>query len=147
VITKLALLHNSSGQYTHDDIITFITGVRRVLKSTYNPGVTGHGMAKLLISRTATPPSLLSLLCSTDAATIQSMLNDARAITAANSTATVSVTPTITSRANAQDEADRINQINQAVIGVKEGVTKAFTKTVGSNITNKVLRTADGTDY
>ena len=75
------------------------------------------------------------------------MLNDARAITATNPPATVSVTPTITSRANAQDEADRINQINQAVIGVKEGVTKAFTKTVGSNITNKVLRTADGTDY
>jgi hypothetical protein len=104
-------------------------------------------MVKLLISSMATPQSLLSRIHSTDAATIQSVLDDAQAIAATRSPATVTVTPTIISHSDGQDEADRINQINQAVIGAKEGVTEAFTKKVGSAITDKVLCTANGTDY
>ena len=146
-ITKLALPRNSSNQYTHDAITTFFTGVRRVLKSTYNPGDPGNGMEKLLISSTANPPSLLARIRSTDAATITSVLDEARAIADAQSTAQLPVLPTITARADAQDEADRINMINQAVIGAKEGATEAITKKVGSDITDAVLRTADGTDY
>jgi hypothetical protein len=34
----------------------------------------------------------------------------------------------------AQEEADRLNVINQSVIGTKEGVVKAITKLVGSNV-------------
>ena len=128
VIAKLTLPHNSSGQYTHDDITTFIMGVCRVLKSTYNPSDPGNGMAKLLISSTATPPSLLSCIRSTDAVTIQSVLDDARAIAAATSMATVTVNPTITSCADAQDKADQINQTNQAVISAKEGSPKPSPK-------------------
>jgi hypothetical protein len=45
----------------------------------------------------------------------------------------------ITSRSEAQEEADRLNVINQSVIGAKEGVVKALTKLVGSNITDAVL--------
>jgi hypothetical protein len=127
-IAKLALPHNSSGQYTHDDITTFIMGIRQVLKSTYNPSDPGNGMAKLLISSMATPPSLLSCIRLTDAVTIQSMLDNARAIAAATSMATVTVTPIITSCTNAHDKADRINQINQAVIGMKEGSPKPSPK-------------------
>eukprot|EP00804_Cyclotella_cryptica_P028786 CCRYP_018721-RA/>CCRYP_018721-RA protein AED:0.43 eAED:0.43 QI:0/0/0/1/0/0/2/0/620 len=56
----LFFTRNSSNQYTHDAITTFFAGVRRVLKSTYNPGDPGNGMEKLLISSTATPPSLLA---------------------------------------------------------------------------------------
>ena len=37
--------------------------------------------------------------------------------------------------------------VNQAVIGAKEGATEAITEKVGSDITDAVLRTADGTDY
>ncbi len=33
------------------------------------------------------------------------------------------------------------------VIGAKEGVLEALTKLVGSNITNTILQTADGSDY
>ncbi len=40
-----------------------------------------------------------------------------------------------------------MNMINQLVIGAKEGVVKAVTKLVGSDITNAVLRTADGSDH
>ena len=146
-ITKLELPRNSSNQYTHDAITTFFTGIRRVLKSKYNPGDPGNGMEKLLTSSTANPPSLLSRIRSTDAATITSVLDKSRATTNALSTTQLPVLPTITTRADAQDEADRINQINQAVIGAKEGTTEAITDKVGSDITDAVLRTADGTDY
>jgi hypothetical protein len=111
-ITKLALPRNSSNQYTHDAITTFFTGMHGMLKSTYNPGDPGNGMEKLLISSTATPPSLLSCIRSTDAATITSVLNEARDIADAQSTAQLPVLPTITVRADAQDEADRINMVN-----------------------------------
>jgi hypothetical protein len=37
--------------------------------------------------------------------------------------------------------------INQLVIGAKEGVVEAVMKLVGSNITNAVLRTADGSNH
>eukprot|EP00804_Cyclotella_cryptica_P010972 CCRYP_016689-RA/>CCRYP_016689-RA protein AED:0.31 eAED:0.36 QI:0/0/0/1/1/1/5/0/1039 len=46
-----------------------------------------------------------------------------------------------------QGEADRINMINQAVVGANEGATEAITEKVGSDITDAVLRTADSTDY
>jgi hypothetical protein len=47
----------------------------------------------------------------------------------------------------AQEEADRLNVINQSVIGAKESVVKAVSKLVGSDITDAILRTADGSDH
>jgi hypothetical protein len=47
----------------------------------------------------------------------------------------------------AQEEADHLNVINQLVIGAKEGVVEAVMKLVGSNITNAVLRIADGSNH
>ncbi len=40
-----------------------------------------------------------------------------------------------------------MNVINQSVIGAKEGVVKAVTKLIGSNITDAVLQTANGSDH
>ena len=40
-----------------------------------------------------------------------------------------------------------MNVINQSVIGAKEGVVDGITKLVGSDITDTILRTADGSDY
>jgi hypothetical protein len=40
-----------------------------------------------------------------------------------------------------------LNVINQSVIGAKEGIVEALTKLVGSNITNAILQTADGSDH
>jgi hypothetical protein len=104
-------------------------------------------MEKLLISSTATPPSLLSRIRSIDAATITSILHESRDIAEAQSTAQLPVLPTITAHADAQDEADRINMVNQAVIGAKEGAMEAITEKVGSDITDAILRTADVTNY
>jgi hypothetical protein len=147
VITKLTLPHNSSNQYTHDAITTFFIGICRVLKSMYNPGDPSNGMEKLLTSSTATPPSLLSCIRLTDTATITSVLDESCAIADALSATQLPVLPTITVHAGAEDEADRINQIKQSVIGAKESATEVITDKVGSDITDAVLRTADGTDY
>ncbi len=57
------------------------------------------------------------------------------------------ITPTITSASEAQEEADHLNVINQSVIGAKEGVVEAVTKLVGSNITNAVLQTVNGSNH
>ena len=40
-----------------------------------------------------------------------------------------------------------MNVINQSVIGAKEGVVEAVTKLVGSDITDAVLRTANGSNH
>jgi hypothetical protein len=40
-----------------------------------------------------------------------------------------------------------LNVINQSVIGAKEGVTEGVTLKVGGDITNTILRTADGSDH
>jgi hypothetical protein len=40
-----------------------------------------------------------------------------------------------------------LNVINQSIIGVKEGIVKAITKLVGSNITNAILQTADRSNH
>jgi hypothetical protein len=57
------------------------------------------------------------------------------------------ILPTFTTQTEAQEEADHLNVINQLVIGAKEGVVEALTKLVGSNITNAILQTADGSDH
>jgi hypothetical protein len=40
-----------------------------------------------------------------------------------------------------------LNVINQSVISAKEGVVEAVSKLVGSNITDAILRTADGSNH
>ncbi len=40
-----------------------------------------------------------------------------------------------------------MNVINQSVISAKEGIVKAVSKLVGSNITDAILRTADGSNH
>ena len=40
-----------------------------------------------------------------------------------------------------------MNIINQSVIGAKEGVVKAVSKLVGTDITDAILRTADGSNH
>jgi len=52
-IAKLTLPTNSGGQYNHKDATTFITGIRRTLRETYNPGDPGNGMVKLCIASNA----------------------------------------------------------------------------------------------
>ena len=65
---------------------------------------------------------------------------------AASSTINIG-TPKITTNANAQDKADRQNTARPASIGVKEAIASTITSIVGTQITNLILRTTDGSDF
>jgi hypothetical protein len=143
-IGKLALQTNKHGQYTHDAILLLQKGIGRILVNQFNPSNPGKGMEKLLEDGT----NLLTNVKLTNAITANSVLKAAKAKEdAASKASSTTITPTITSRSEAQEEADRLNVINQSVIGAKEGVFEAVTKMVGSDITNAVLRTADSSNH
>jgi hypothetical protein len=48
LIKEIPLQRNKNGQYQHDDIVLFITGMSRQFKGLYNPLQPGKGMAELL---------------------------------------------------------------------------------------------------
>ena len=141
IITKigsLSLWHNDSGQYTHAAITQLKKGIQRVLKQQYNPSGGANGMLDLLSPNNKGPQAnktatAADILCKSK----QEADNKAKH-------KGTDVTPKITSRFHAQEEADRRNIINQALIGAKEGVVEALTTFVGTNITNAVLRQAYG---
>jgi hypothetical protein len=140
-IGKLALQTNKHGQYTHNAILLLQKGIRRVLVRQFNPSNPRKGMEKLLKDGT----NLLTNVKLTNTITTNSVLKAAKArADAASKASSTTITPTITSRLEAQEEADHLNVINQSVIGAKEGVVEAVTKLVSSNISNAVLRTANG---
>jgi hypothetical protein len=104
----------------------------------------GGGVAKLLEDGT----NLLTIVKSTDAIMAYSVLKAAKnKADAALKAASTTIAPIITLRLEAQEEANHLNVINQLVIGAKEDVVEAVTKLVGSDITDAVLRTADGSNH
>ncbi len=118
-----------------------------MLISQFNPSNLGKGMEKLFNDGN----NLLTLVKSTVVITVSYIVKEAknRADDLTASTGKT-VLPSITSQAKAQEEADqldRLNVINQLVIGAKEGVVEAITKLVGSDVTDAILRTADGSDH
>jgi hypothetical protein len=143
-IGKLALQMNKHGQYTHDAILLLQKSIRCILASQFNPSDMGKGMEKLLKDGT----NLFTNVKLTDAITANSVLKAAKArADAASKASSTTITPTITSRSEAQEEADHLNVINQLVICAKEGVVEAMLKLVCSDITDAVLRTADGSNH
>jgi hypothetical protein len=90
--------------------------------------------------------NLLMLVKSTNAITagsaIEAVKKRADKLTAMTGTVLLS----ITAQAEAQEEANQVNVINQLVIGANEGLVKAITM-VGSNVTDAILRTTDGCDH
>jgi hypothetical protein len=64
-----------NGQYQHDDIIVFATGVERVFKSLYNPLQPGQGMSNLLKEA----PNDLNSIKSTDMVEAFKILSKAKA--------------------------------------------------------------------
>ncbi len=92
--------------------------------------------------------NILTHVQSTDAITAGSVLKSAKKQADELSTTTgKTILPTFTTQTEAQEEANQLNVINQSVIGAKEGVVEVVSKLVGSNVTNAILRTADGSDH
>jgi hypothetical protein len=92
--------------------------------------------------------NILTRVQSTDAITAGSVLKSAKKRSDELSTMTgKTVLPTFTTQTEAQEEADRLNVIDQLVICAKKGVVEAVSKLVGSDITDAILQTADGSDH
>ena len=140
-LQKVKLPKDELGQYKHDDAVKYTELVKRELTGMYNMLDPQHGMAKLAEKA----ENKINKIKSTDAVTASDILRESKQKAARESqTLNAVVTPEITTRAEAQEEADRRNQYCQAVIGVKEGVTEAFIEAVGSDATDAVLKDADG---
>jgi hypothetical protein len=109
----------------HDDILLLPKGIRRILQSQFNPSDPGKGMEKLL----DTIDNRLTLVKSTDAITAGSVIKKAKQNAEVLLILTgKTILPIITTQAEAQEEADRLNVINQLVIGAKEGAVEAIMK-------------------
>jgi hypothetical protein len=143
-IGKLTIQTNKHGQYMHDAILLLQKGICCVLVSQFNPSDPGKGMAKLLEDEL----NLLTNVKLTNAITANSVLKAAKTkADAASKAASTTIAHTITLQLEAQEEAECLNVINQSVIGAKEGVVEAVTKLIGSNITDAVLQTANGSNH
>ena len=144
-VGRVDLPMTAEGRYNFDDADIYRKGVTRALRSMLNPG-NPTGMAGLFDG----PRSELGKIKSTDSITWQQVLADeARRVKRANAAKAPDdpeVTATIVDRADANDEANRINANVQAVIGAKIGATEAIVKTVGKGVTDSVLRLPDGSD-
>ncbi len=115
-IKKLTLQTNKNGQYTYDAILLLQKGIWHVLQSQFNPSNLGKGMEKLL----DTGDNQLTLVKSTDAITAGSMIKKAKQNAKVLLILTgKTVLPIITTQAEAQEEANQLNVINQLVIGAK----------------------------
>jgi hypothetical protein len=143
-INKFTLQNNEHGQYTHDAILLIQKGIQRVLVSQFNPSDPGKGMVKLLDDGN----NILMRVQSTNTIMAGSVLKSAKKRADKLSTTTgKTILPTFTTQTEAQEEANQLNVINQSVISAEEGVVKAVSKLVGSDITNAILQTANGSNH
>ena len=119
IVTKighLSLRRNDSGQYAHAAITQLEKVIQRVLKQQYNPSGGANGMLDLLNPNNV---GLQANKTATAADILWELKQEVGDEAAQKGTA---VTPKITLRSDAQEEADRRNFINQALNGAKEGV-------------------------
>jgi hypothetical protein len=138
-IIILKLLKDEAGQYQHDDAV--IDNTVRELKGMFNLLDKNNGMAWLMNQCS----NSINSVQTTDAYTASDVIKKSKK-EAAEETARLGmqVLPEITTRPDAQEEADRLNHYNQAIIGTKEGVMEAFIKIVGTDTLDAVLKDADG---
>jgi hypothetical protein len=145
LIAELTLQTNERGQYQHEDAVVFLAGVKRQLGSIFNPEQPGKGMT-LLAEKGS---NALTKLKSTDMHTASEILKASKkeAEDLAKTTGMPQEKPAIETRGDTQEEADRRNYAIQATIGAKEGAAEAITEKVGTDVTDTILRNADGNDY
>ena len=141
LITKLPFDKDENGQYKHDDAIKFIGEIKRKLGEMFNLLDPANGMAALA----GDGDNDINSIKSTSVYLPSDILKVSKKEAEDESKKTgQTVAPEITTRQDAQEEADRKNQYSQAVIGVKEGVTEALEEIFGTDATDIVLKTADG---
>ena len=151
LVLELLLKHdlptNATGQYNVESGTRWISAMERDLREFYVPGGSQNNDGVLQLCNAG---SELAKTKSTDIHTAASVLKHHKELAARKTRASTSgqtYDPEITTRSDAHDEAERINTRVQTVIGVKEAIAEAITTKFGKNITNSVLRTADGSDF
>ena len=139
------VLQKAHDQYTFDDAAAYVIALKRVATGIYNPQDAKFGMSRLLISSTdPTTPSAISAIRSTDIATAQSVIIASKREAA---TRTPTTDPDISDRQDAEAAAEKLNINYQSIIGAKEAIAEAITMQAGTDITDPVLRTPDGSDF
>jgi hypothetical protein len=141
---KITLKTDEAGQYQHDDAVKFIDRAKQeVAKEMHNPLDKHNGMIKLF-ERASNPINSITTKDTYDWKDILKKSKDEAADrTAKSKTGTVRV-PDITTRGDTQDKADRLNTINQAILGIKEGFKEAVSEAGGMDALSSVLQEADG---
>jgi hypothetical protein len=113
-VNKLTLQTNKHGQYMHDPILLLQKGIWCVLISQFIPSNSGKGMEKLFNDGN----NLLTLVKSTVVITVSYIVKEAKnRADKLTASAGKTVFPLIISQAEAQEEANQLNVINQLVIG------------------------------
>ena len=146
-LKKIKLHKNEANQYSYNAAVLVGTHLRRLLTGVYNSGGDGPGMSRLMDSG----DNALTLRKNTDTHTIESVLTAAKAVAKKKGKGKDKdgnpTLPLITSRDDAEVEAARENILTQAIMGAKEGITDGFTSLLGSDITDAILQSANGTDF
>ncbi len=108
-IAKLTLHTNKHGQYMHDAILLLQKSIRRILQSQFNPSNPGKGMEKLLDDGN----NRLTQVKLTNAITAGSVITKSKQqVNVLLILSGKTILPVITTQADAQEEADRLNVIN-----------------------------------
>ena len=140
-LEPIKLRKDETNQYQHDDAIKFIKAIVKSRKDMLNPLDKNGGMSKLFEETT----NAINTITSKDTYDYRDILKKSKAEAAAETRATgITVLPDITDRANAQEEADHLTKLNQAVIGAKEGIIAKLKAEAGDNALQAELQEADG---
>jgi hypothetical protein len=143
LLNEIDIPHTSTNSYNVDNGAKWIGGVENRFKELYVPGGSANNDGALQLLNTG---SDLANIKSTDMHSATSVLKMYQGMAIADPANTTN-TPEITTRADAQDEAERLNTRVQFITGVKEALAKIVTAKFGKRITDPVLRTADGSDF
>ena len=135
-LKKIKLNTDDVGQYQHDDVIKFTKKLKQVAKEQFNPLDKTNNMSKLFDKNQNT----INTITMQDAYNYNDILKKSRDEA---STKEITVKLDIMSRQEAQDEADRLNQTYQAVLGVKEGFKEKICDSGGTDALFLVLQQAD----
>ena len=139
-LKKIKLHTNNAGQYQHNDVIKFIKQLKQASKEQFNPLDKKNGMFKLFERN----QNFINTITMQDTYDFHNVLKKSKDKVFKASTATKTVDPDIMTRQEAQDEANRLNQIYQAVISIKEGFKEKLCKLGGINALSLVLQQAGG---
>jgi len=139
-LKKIKLTIDDAGQYQHDDVIKFIEQLKQVAKEQFNPLDKTNGMSKLFEKNQNT----INTITTQHAYDYKDILKKSKDEASKASTKKTTVKPDISTRQEAQDEADRLNQIYHAVLGVKEGLKEKLCNSGGTDALSSVLQQADG---